>query len=426
MKKNLLPFLVFVLIISCQKKNTQNSGDGLNVTGTTTISLIRSFENKKLINASSFASKIEYVVLETNAETFYQQNTPSVFVPNSDQILVKSFRRISLFDRLTGKFIKDIGHFGIDPDSYQLTLPDLKPNSKQGTVYAKDQRLRLVEYDINQGIVLRKISEPTLKDSVLVNSFLYPRTFVFFGILDNCFIAAFNPNLSGKDPVRLVLYDFKGELIKIFNNHHFFIKKSNLISYRQGEGQFYNFNNKLMFKESFNDTVYNITADKMIPRYIFSLNEFSPPYSKKELLVFSNYDSYQQKRKSLGFNLPFMDKSEYMFISNLLESSKYLFFKLEFQNNEYMCYYDKEERRVKVSTSTKLFSGFYNDIDDFLPFKPTSINSEGELVGIVSAENVINWFRENPIKASSLPSHLLALQKMKPEDNPLVMIAKLK
>ena len=49
-----------------------------------------------------------------------------------------------------------------------------------------------------------------------------------------------------------------------------------------------------------------------------------------------------------------------------------------------------------------------------------------KLVGFVTAEDVLSWFDSNPGLASKLPEALKSISQIKPEDNPIVMIGKLK
>jgi len=44
----------------------------------------------------------------------------------------------------------------------------------------------------------------------------------------------------------------------------------------------------------------------------------------------------------------------------------------------------------------------------------------------MEAYEILEWFENNPEKAAKLPAHLKALSKLKEDDNPVVVIVKLK
>ncbi|MCS2687900.1 DUF4934 domain-containing protein [Bacteroides fragilis] len=72
------------------------------------------FEN---ISVQTISSNIEYIPLETSDSSLIGA-MPNICVLN-DAILVSSANQcLKLFDRLTGRFIRDIGHVGVDPEGY--------------------------------------------------------------------------------------------------------------------------------------------------------------------------------------------------------------------------------------------------------------------------------------------------------------------
>jgi hypothetical protein len=73
--------------------------------------------------------------------------------------------------------------------------------------------------------------------------------------------------------------------------------------------------------------------------------------------------------------------------------------------------------------------GFSNDIDHFVPIGTDNhfyINKNDEFVTAIPALEVRRWFDNNPEEAAKLPEHLQAYRDIKDEDNPIVIVAKLK
>jgi len=150
------------------------------------------------------------------------------------------------------------------------------------------------------------------------------------------------------------------------------------------------------------------------------MGKFSLPYSKKQIL-------------------PEERDKDYFFVLDLNESDRFLFFGIRHKPFEtedrfvgwyHFGYYDKEKRQTFVARMDHTQqSALINDIDDFAPIyvQPGwSINNDGELLAYMEAGDIVDWFNENPEKAKKLPEHLKNLSKLKPEDNPVVVIIKLK
>ena len=92
-------------------------------------------------------------------------------------------------------------------------------------------------------------------------------------------------------------------------------------------------------------------------------------------------------------------------------------------------FHDKKSGTVKIAEiddSEK--SPVINDIDNFAPIYPFlwSVNQYGEMVSYMEAGDIIDWFEANPEKAKKLPKYLQAMFKLKIDDNPVIVIAKLK
>jgi hypothetical protein len=88
------------------------------------LKVIDAFQKNEPIFASNIVDQIEYIRLETSENSFLI-GYPTVYTINDTLILVKSHKRISLFNRLNGKFLKDIGNVSQDPEGYSYSLPSL-------------------------------------------------------------------------------------------------------------------------------------------------------------------------------------------------------------------------------------------------------------------------------------------------------------
>ena len=121
--------LIFLLAVNCStsENNLENKEDGPII-----IKLMEAFEGNEIQNISQFGSKIEYVQLETNSRSLIAGNA-KVYV---DDLYIRTvaFRQILLFERKSGRFIKELSHYGNDPSGYLSALPSSHPNDR-GQLY---------------------------------------------------------------------------------------------------------------------------------------------------------------------------------------------------------------------------------------------------------------------------------------------------
>jgi hypothetical protein len=54
------------------------------------------------------------------------------------------------------------------------------------------------------------------------------------------------------------------------------------------------------------------------------------------------------------------------------------------------------------------------------------LNSEGELIGLIQANDLVNWIEKNPEKFKALNPGVQKLQNINITDNPVIVIAKYK
>lgn len=378
--------LLLVGLFGCRNNETPRQN-----TAPIVIDLVSAFENRATLKLSSIASSIEYIPLESYRKAILGGGA-RIFV-NDSFIVSSGFKKIDLFDRRTGNYIREIGKIGRGPNEYSSTRH----------VEAFDE--------VSQNILARRLGETIIYnlDGIMIQKIKRPEEFKNMSKLEEPLYAAFVPNTEGHETRRVVIYNAEsGKTVKIFPNLQFYSPKSYRVS--GYEGWFYHYNKQLFFKETFNDTLVQITPNKLIPTYIFDAGKFKPPYRAKNY-----YENYYTT-------------------SLFIENSRFLFFNFMNQSKRFCAYFDKKDRkchiadlqnRIAILNAGKIYA-FENDIDDFISFYPMSINNENELISAIPALEIVNWFKQNPEKIAQLPPELQKLKNIKETDNPVVMIAKLK
>ncbi|WP_321331666.1 6-bladed beta-propeller [uncultured Bacteroides sp.] len=100
-------YVIIPIMISCsgsRDKDTINVAEGMN----------------KLVEelfVQNVFSDIEYIPLETNNLSLVGQ-CPEIAVLDSVILISSANQNLKLFDRITGRYIRDIGHVGTDPEGY--------------------------------------------------------------------------------------------------------------------------------------------------------------------------------------------------------------------------------------------------------------------------------------------------------------------
>lgn len=374
--------LIYLFLVCCSPQNTANYKD------TNVIDLYDAFSRREKINLSQIADNVEYIQLESKRECMVG-GALRVFISN-EYIITMAFRQIYVFERLTGKFIREIGHYGKDPNGYRNTMFVMPYDEKKKTVYAQGwEPQSYYEYSLTNKLI-NIINAPF--DS---NSFCY---------LNDSVNVAYFKNYSGDENRKLVTFSKSNPGIHIFHNYLKF-KKTNEVTVWMGHGWFYKFDENLFFFELFNDTIFQIFENKLVPKYLLKMGKYSPPYEKQASVKFMREEA-----------------DNFFFVRNILESSNNIFFSIDYGLNQYGGFFNKENNKTFISSG----KGFFNDLDNFIPFGPKSVYNNNYLVGFAEANEILTWFEKNPDIVSKLPTNLQKFRNLKLNDNPVVMIAKLK
>ena len=410
---------IILSIVSCNAKNKSEAS------GIEKIEVAKALESSQTVNASALGiESFEYIPLETNENTFRLAKPYMVLTMDDDKLIAKWRLQMAMFNRETGDYISDIGKYGDDPYSHGLVAKSVNDRSDKGLVSAFVRSYKeIVEYSVSSGQIVNRID---IKDVIVDNdTLLSPTSLTLYDVFiqDNENIFGFLPNVFGDSPFRLVKYDKSGNLKKVYPQGQALEVKSNTFTSYPGEAIFYEFNEAVMFKERYSDTLFMVNDESLIPRYLFDLKEKSPPYQDKNNHVFPNKESYLRANPPF----PYVDRTGYIFIESIIEYASFFVFSITYKEEESYGFFDKTAGKTHISKlPNDPINGFYNDIDDFIPFRPTYLDrAKNELVGFVTAEDVLIWFEKIPELAGKLPKELSALSQIKPEDNPVVMIGKI-
>jgi len=379
-------FLIFGLffLLSCESQVNKSNNQ------IEEVNIIDSYGQNVEVNLSEIIdNKIEYVQLETTKNNLLGSSIK--ICSNDSQIITFSYRQIFLFNRKTGEFLREIGHYGKDPGGYKYVAFCFPYDEIKNCCIAGGWKSNsFIEYDLS-GAIKNEITGPKNTEQLA-------------NLKDNYFVSYIR-NFDGNEKNKLTVFNVNDSYTKNYSNYLGFKPTGQAVKWGN-HGWFYKYNNNIGFFELFTDTVFYVSKEQLMPRFTFKLGDKAPPYSEQQSIEFM-----RNKAK------------DYLFMENIFESTKYLLFNVKYEKNVFQGFYDKNNHETKITGNPE---GFKNDVDSLFPFQYSSVNTSGELVGFKEAYKVLKWYNDNSPEVALNSPFIKKLKNIKESDNPIVMIAKLK
>ena len=382
------------------------------------IDVLPAFENLTELKVSHLGKNIRYVPLETTDSSLVVGVQVGLL---DDKILISSGNRTErhcfLFDRQSGKFIREIAQYGQGPKDYSLSFPIVHPVTKN--LHFRRHIGKLLEYN-QEGEYLGEISMDKIYSRNITPFVTESEVFVYEGN------AAAKPNING------CLYQYNRTIGRM-DTVALFLQKENLeekkikgmkaysgtdkyglfgyngkfmFEYMDGTKVFYpskfdvlwSSGKDVHFREVFSDTIFRIKDKTLEPARIFNLGERHFPI--------------ERHGEPEG-------TKDYLVVTYVMETSDKIYFQcVEDMYGEFHVYnglYWKENDEVIMGQGD-----FTDDLTNFIPFRPIVHTERGEFVGILKVEQIQEWLEEHP--DFKLRGALAPLKDLKFDDNPVVVI----
>jgi len=344
---------------------------------------------------SDYVTSLDYVALETLPECLIDRN-PRFHVLD-EYIVVTTGQQIFLFDRSSGKFIREIGSAGRGADEYSSAVWAVV-HEKNHTVLVPGWGIR-IEYSFD-GTVSRYF--PTVPNTPPVTAYESDSILV---------IGVRNP--IGNAVNQLLFLNHKKVVDSIPNFQFFTPLDPNMSGGFGNEFYFYRYGDELSYKNLFNDTIFRIKARKLFPAWVFDMGAYHMPRQ-----IMTNLNTFMQE--GLKYNS----------VRSILETDAFLLFNIVSERGDSAYIFDKRKNEVVIKQKEQRLKGFYNDIDGGMPFQPVTINRKQELVSFLYPDEMIEmltneYFSSKKIRDATANLRLKELIKnLKEEDNPVVVIAR--
>lgn len=371
-----------------------------------TIDVAGAMENLAELKLSELGSDVRYVPLETTDSCLIGSN-PTIMLLDK-QIAVIQRKELFLFDKENGKFLTKVGRVGEDPEAYSSTTPTY--NDIDGLLYFMRSPATLQKYDL-QGNYRGKLMIPTPPAA--------PSDFCF---TDSLIIGHYNNWALSYNASSLVFFNKAGEQVDTIPNMFpvpekamqdiasiSVLKKGNtgilLSRFNNGESAInimgipflWKSDGKVRFKENFNDTIYTVEREGVIPYMIFGTGKWHLPTE----------DQFK-----------FMDSKDYLLAGCIFETEDNVFFQcLQGYPQMYNGIYNKKTKTTRMNDEK---NGITDDLGGFLPFTPQACSTQGEYGMIVGSDKVMEWLEENPEAVQD--DKLAMLKELTDDSNPIVVI----
>lgn len=344
----------------------------------TTINIPSDISKKKILMSELFHD-IRYLPLETTNDCLLGICKIQKI---QDFILVWDSERCYLFSATDGKFIRQIGHKGDDPEAFSMTYRNFY-NPYNQLLYFRGYHDKLQKYTL-EGKYVGSVKIPAC------GRWSSP---AFIAPLDSSTLCTFFSNNNGSESKRVMLFDEKGNIKKLFPNSH--IVKTDQYILDTSDCVSYSYNNNLYFKEKYIDTVYHITAKDLMPEYILGFSPYSFPYEER------------YKR----------DPNTAVYPYSIYENENNIIFDY-YKDDSQLGIYNKKTGK----TSFYLYKdGIIDDINNFMPVQISSMSDDGSCLGVLYAPDICKYINKNNI---SLNDNLKSLKSISPEDNPIIVFIK--
>lgn len=372
------------------------------------------------LKASDYFREVTYIPLETT-DSVLVGNAPSIRVAGNRLIVSSSQKQCYSFNKSDGRFVASVGHIGNDPEGCRELTGWL--DAANGYLYfLKGDGVSAI-YDTD-GNFVGTSKEVELSEGLFgidSNDYLDKQTLV-----KHTSATATKPDrvILYRDTTLLASFPSHGEEKAIVSGNQADIESIAVfqqalmghsmifIHYKNGdevgliptEHPFWHVGKKLYFRELFNDTIYQVTKDGLLPERRF---DFGAMTWKREY-------RYDAQKDDAIYPLEVMENDRFLwlrFVVNLYRQDK---------RKAYNALYLKETGEVKVAAYEE---GMENDLNGFLPLQPTFVTADGEFAQLIPAETIAEWFEEHP-DAAELPAEIQALKAIKADDNPVVVLMK--
>jgi len=404
------------LMAACSPASQKGKSEGQ-------IEILPAFENQTELKISHLGKNIRYVPLETTDSSLIGNGCKVKLL--DDKIMVTYGMRgeshCFLFDKETGKFIREVGHKGNDPRGYSEPKAYVHPVT--GNIYFHRVPNKLIKYS-QEGTFLGEVEMPNGLPSGFYPLLTKNGMLVYEG---ETFNAQHQSKLYYLDEEKGKTGDIA--LPEVVNSENIdpsgihsmsvfaggvevygLLQQNGAIKIEfkdETQGLFmYNYpalwaiGDDFHFHETFGDTIYQVKDHELEPYRIFDLGERHLPKAER------GKKEGNEEKLTIVYVLETPDLIYFQCAKNLYNDC-----------TMYNGLYRKSDETVMMNLTKE---GFTDDLTGFAPFHPISSTKKGGFVGVLKIEDIQEWLEEHP--EVKLEGTLAPLKDLADDANPVVVI----
>ena len=331
------------------------------------------------VNASTLIEACRYIPLETTDESVI--GSVNRIIPVQDGFFIfDASKRVSFFDA-EGRFVRRIASKGQGPGEY-IDLFGFDLSEEERLLYLFDTSRQILVYTFDNTFV-RSIRLDVLYISFMKTSWGY------IAYKSPIMQSRFNAEKYEKEMPVLVSLDEDGKVLNVLQYGNF-NSTQNLpmiihAMFKKHNGQYY-------YYPEFQDTIYSVQVDKIVPEYILSKGRYR--------ITMDDIETLDNWRVSL---------SQGLMLTNFVIDNHRLILWCRRRNNMETYLYDFSSGKLSG------ISEIVNDMDHSCNFSPLMIYQH-QWIEVRDASGILKESKELPA----------ALKNLDSEDNPVIRISTLK
>lgn len=345
---------------------------------------------ERSLKLSEIADSVKLILLQTDNECLLSKIIEGNILMSGHRIYIPCNNGVFLFSD-DGKFIKCISKRGQGPGEYS-GIRYIGVNEKLDRFYIFSHGKALV----------------FTQDGDFLHECRIPLGWQFAFVGDSC-IASFIYNNTGQKRDRVVLTDLSGDTLKRFQRTDLFTIASGLNYYifSPHDRYFYNYEGNTRFKDVYNDTVFTVTPDSLVPYCVLQMGKYALPLEKR-------FECLE------GDQILFEQQSAPYWRPILFEGSRWI--TVPYTSWQLFDYAQITRKLVMYDRSTgNCFSvkdgKVENDMGGVLPFYPTIGPNNNVLIQLWNATDILKMAEDNPDMLQDK-----RLKEIAEDSNPVLMI----
>lgn len=366
-------------------------------------------KQKNNIKLSQIASKVEYIQLETNQNCLLNHNAKYYFTDNF--IFVNNWDHILKFSS-DGRFLKKIGNPGRGPGEINsIRILSIIPEKKLIIIHDAVQR-KLIYYSF---------------DGILIKTVNIPQGPIYVKVMKDGNYIAIAQSGYVLEKYTHTLINESGDTLSVVKNDMPWKNQSltGTSILNLSFIPFYTYQNKYYLKSVYNDTIYVINANIIVPSYYINLGKYKLPQEKR----FERLNPEEAKLFQKG------EASKYCFAYVLEAGGRFFLTSNNLGNYKIEHFVINKNGFIEKSNDRYLsvFKGYiFNDWDGGMFFWPVGSINDNKIfmpIDIKDLKDVlkITGSAKTPFKFPDQQKQLKKLaSNLDITENPLLMIVTLK